>query len=302
MTAVRQVLPDKILFVTRSCVGRQHLLHGCKEVNETFEYLLAVASGEFNIRLVAYVVMSNHTHIVCHDPDGRLPAFNERLNGLVARSVNSFRGRSGAFWEAEQVNVAELADREIVMEKVAYTLANPTLAGLVERGEEWIGLRSRAEDYERPRVVSRPEIPFFENGTMPETAVLQLWVPPSHAHMTPSEFGSLVTAAAGTVEQEAREAVRGRGGRFMGPTRLRALSWRRVATTARERGRGRVIKPTVLATTRDVRKAVLARMRAFCQDYRRALTAFREGIREVLFPDGTYWLRVHLGIATAPPP
>ena len=302
MTAARQVLPDKTHLVTRVCVGRQHLLHGGRVVNATIEYLLALGCARFGLELCGYVFMSNHLHIVVHDPYGRLPQFTEFLHGLLARALNSVRGRRGAFWEAEQVNVAELADGEKVLDKIAYAMANPTRAGLVERGEDWIGPRSRPEDYLRPRTIERPNLPFFADGTLPESVELRLCVPPSHAHLTPEEFAAEVAARAEEKEAEARADVKRQGRRFLGPVRLRALDWRRAATTLQAHGAGRVIKPTVLASDKATRNAVLARIKLFRHEYAIARAAFRSGDTGVLFPAGTYHVVVHLGARAHPPP
>jgi REP element-mobilizing transposase RayT len=41
------------------------------------------------------VVMSNHVHLVCHDPDGRIIELTEHFHKMSARSLNAHRGR----WE-----------------------------------------------------------------------------------------------------------------------------------------------------------------------------------------------------------
>jgi hypothetical protein len=46
-----------------------------------------------------------------------------------------------------------------------------------------------------------------------------------------------------------------------------------------------------------VRNEALARLRAFLGDYREAWEARREGLAALLFPAGTYQLRVEHGVA-----
>ena len=48
------------------------------------------------------------------------------------------------------------------------------------------------------------------------------------------------------------------------------------------------------------RKAAIARLRKFRADYREAMDRWVGGDREVLFPSGTYWMRVNHGAAVAP--
>jgi hypothetical protein len=43
----------------------------------------------------------------------------------------------------------------------------------------------------------------------------------------------------------------------------------------------------------------LLRLKEFVAEYREALRKFRSGARKVVFPEGTYLLRVSLGVACA---
>jgi putative transposase len=60
----------------------------------------------------------------------------------------------------------------------------------------------------------------------------------------------------------------------------------------------RVVIPTVAAKDPTARKALLAIQTAFRSAYRRALDAWKSGVRDVVFPPGTWWMRVHHGVAT----
>jgi len=48
---------------------------------QIFTYCLAVAAKKAGILVHAIVVISNHYHIVCSDPKGRLPEFNINPGG-----------------------------------------------------------------------------------------------------------------------------------------------------------------------------------------------------------------------------
>jgi hypothetical protein len=63
----------------------------------------------------------------------------------------------------------------------------------------------------------------------------------------------------------------------------------------------RGLNPRVAAADRWERIAALLQLKAFLRAYRRAWQQFRAGVRDVLFPAGTYRLRVQLRLACAPP-
>jgi hypothetical protein len=64
----------------------------------------------------------------------------------------------------------------------------------------------------------------------------------------------------------------------------------------------RRVVPTVAAKDSLALRAMLAVHREFRCAYRAALRAWRAGLREVTFPFGTWWMRVHHAVACAPPP
>jgi putative transposase len=158
MTMPRQVLPGTTYLITRRCAQRQFLLRPSDETNAIFLYVLAVAAQRFGILVHAFCVLSNHFHLVLTDPDARLPAFEQYLDALVARAVNALLGRCESFWAPASYSAVALLAPEDIVEKVAYTLANPVAAGLVRRGRDWPGLWSAPEqlgttlaDIPRPR-------------------------------------------------------------------------------------------------------------------------------------------------------
>jgi hypothetical protein len=68
---------------------------------------------------------------------------------------------------------------------------------------------------------------------------------------------------------------------------------------AREPRRG--LNPRVAARNKWRRIETLQRLKAFVANYREALRRYVDGDRSVLFPAGTYWMRVRLGALCAGP-
>ena len=291
MTAPRQVLKGSTYLVTRRCSQRQFLLKPSETTNGIFKYVLAVAAVRYHIKVHAYCVLSNHFHLVVTDPLGRLPAFAQMLASLVARALNASWGRWESFWAPSSYSAVRLEGPEAVLEKAAYTLANPVAAHLVRRGQEWPGLWSAPEKVgTRAEVVQRPEVFFDPSGEMPESETLELVAPKGFD--SAEEFGEKLRMRLTELEEKAARDGRG----FLGVRRV-------LAQRHTDRPEGweprRNLKPRVAAVDKWKRVEALARVTEFVKAYREALERFRQGARDVIFPRGTYLLRITLGVRCA---
>jgi putative transposase len=287
MTAPRQVLPGTTYLVTRRCIRREFLLRPSKVTNQVLLYLLALGARRYGIQVHAYCVMSNHYHLVVTDPGAQLPAFLQFLDGLAGRAINALLGQDDVFWGSDSYSAVTLTGRRDVVDKTAYTLANPVAAGLVRSGHRWPGLWSdlRVGD----QLVPRPRHFFDPKGGLPETVPLKLTTPPGFAK---EEFQEQVRAALAEREAEAGRRVAG----FLGVARV--LKQRVRARPRRAERRGQ-LNPRVAARDQWRRIEALGRLVEFLADYRAALRAWRGGEKSVLFPAGTYEMRVSYGAACA---
>jgi putative transposase len=295
MTAPRQILPGTTYLVTRRCAQRQFLLRPSALTNSIFLYVLAVAAQRFGMRVHAYCVLSNHFHLIVTDPDARLPAFEQYLDSLVARAMNASLGRWESFWAPSSYSAVALDSPTDILNKTAYVLANPVAAGLVRRGCEWPGLWSAPERIGGPPLTAqRPSTFFKPNGLMPEQAELALTVPPGFdsAH----EFRDRVLEALDAVEERAqRERARDCRG-FLGAVKVLAL--KPLARPAPGEAH-RKLSPRIAACDKWKRVEALSRLVGFIRRYRDAWQARRAGRQGVLFPPGTYLLRIAHGVPCA---
>jgi REP element-mobilizing transposase RayT len=288
MTLPRQVLPGSTYLVTRRCSERRFFLRPSAKTNAIFRYVLAVAASQNEIEVHAYCVLSNHFHLIVTDPYGRLPDFHRVLDGLVARATNALLGRRESFWDPDSYNATRLEDAEAVLEKMAYVLANPVAAGLVRRSADWLGLWSdpRLVDGD-PVVVERPDGFFRTDGPMPAVARLCLKRPPGCEER--EAFVTRILRRLRDEEDSAATRVAGEGRSFLGVAW--ALAQKPSARPAPEDPRRR-IRPRIATRNLERRVAALRRLREFAQAYREAFDAWTGGVREVLFPLGTWLMRV----------
>jgi REP-associated tyrosine transposase len=296
MTAPRQILPGATYLLTRRCLERRFFLKPSPRTNATFRYLLAASAAKHGILLHAYCVLSNHVHLVLTDPDGHLPAFKRDLDGMVARAVNAQLGRRDYFWERGSYNAVTLEDHAAVVEKIVYVLANPVAAGLVRRASEWPGLwsgpapaRGGAERIERPAWF------FRETGPLPGEAPLQLHLPPGFA--SASEFLAVVTPLLRDAEDRAAATLGAAGRSFLGAARVQAQH--PDAHPPPEDPRPR-LRPRFASRDPALRMLAIERLRRFLQGHAEALDDWRAGQRSVVFPAGTYLMRVVHSAVCAP--
>lgn len=283
MTAPRQVRKGTTSFVTRKCLFGMFLLRPGKLVNQIFGYLLARAASLTGIEVHAFCVMANHYHLVVTDPDARLPEFHQYLDGLLARAINALYGRWDTFWKAGSYNAVVIETPEDILDKCAYVLANPVAAGLVRRARKWPGLWSDPVDIGRTLRFDLPSHFFKDDGYMPKQVELELTVPAGFA--SAEAFQAQLES-----ELEAREAkAASERTSVLGVARILK---QRVFDRPRTREPRRALRPRFAAKDPGRRRDLAHRLKEFLAGYREALQAWRDGKRDVVFPDGTYQMRV----------
>jgi putative transposase len=91
----------------------------------------------------------------------------------VARSFNVMLQRGENFWATDSLCLVELVNRSDIVDKLAYTLANPVAAGLVGRARSWGGVTSWHAMHSGDVIsVNRPNV--FYRKCMPAKAELRL--------------------------------------------------------------------------------------------------------------------------------
>ena len=229
--------------------------------------------------------MGNHYHLVVTDTLGVLPVFAECLNKLVAKCMNAMRGRWENFWASEPVSYVRLLDDEAVIDKIAYTLCNPVQAALVERGDQWPGLRlGRPGSYR----VRRPRKFFREAGPMPASIELELTTPPI-GELPAREAQRHIDRVVAEREIEVRDRVRASGRQFLG---RRAVIEQNPFASPTTREIRRELSPQVASRNKWLRIETLFQCVEFAKQYSEALMAWCREQRDAVFPAGTYLMRV----------
>jgi len=309
MTLPRRILPGQTLLVTRRCARRCFFFKPTTRALKIMAYCLAHAVSRFSVQIHALFWSTTHYHLVLTDPLGELPAFMHCLDTNLARSMNAHLGRGESFFAPDSYSKVELATTEAVLEKLVYVSVQAVKDGLVRRPERWPGIHSLAADLGKwTFTAERPNFYFRSEGTkerpaLPEVASFEVTIPPGFEDMTPDAFRAMLSER---VEAElqaiyARRKAEGRR-RFMGVRAVMAQNARDAAgdvfpkfeqnpTIACGRGQG------------ELRAQLLRQLTAWRGEYRRAWERWRRGEGDVVFPAGTYQMRVFYFVrsGTSPP-
>jgi REP element-mobilizing transposase RayT len=303
----RPVYEDDCIFITRRVHGREFRLLQTPQTKELVGYVLSVLVARYGIEICAVCVMSNHWHAQIYDPLGNVSSFTRDFHHFVTKGLNEAYGDEGSMWDSAQTSHVHPEEPDDVIGRIAYAMANPVKAGIVKNIKDYPGICLR---WPQPAVkFVRPDLQFFGGKrkkkkkrkaiAWPETATLQLHRPHGFSEVEEPDLEELIEARVKTVEAEARK----KGRTFLGVSGLLAQS--RYARPAKkkpdEKPEG-AINPRVACRDAWRRVERLQLNRYFVDELARCRKAFLAGDRDVVFPHGTYKMRIHHGVNVAPPP
>jgi REP element-mobilizing transposase RayT len=300
MTKARCVLKGKTYLFTRSTVAQLMLLRPDPDVTHLLLYLLAVNCDLFKMQFHAVCAMSNHIHLILTDTGARFPEFFQAFNAEVTMALQRIRGFEGPLWDHRRLSAVSLETPQAVVEKIAYVLANPVRADLVEHAHEWPGAKVVVDELGRGEIrVERPKFYFDPNNSKwPEVATLAIELPPTVDANGADGFRHAVAAEIKHVEDAARERRREQQQVVLGAEEAKTISPQ--AQPAKKRPRGQ--RSPTFAVGRgqsEARKAAILAHREFLIHYRRALEQWKAGNHEAVFPEGTWKMRVLYRARTA---
>lgn len=251
--------------------------------------------------LHAITLMSTHYHLVVTDTRGLHPVFTRRLNRLFANFTKVHRAWSGEVFNAAGPSVVTLHTPEAVLDKIAYTLANPVAAGAVRKAHEWPGVTTRLEQMGNTSSrVQRPSKYFSENCALPKEVRLSFSIPAALAESGAEATRTALKHALQEHEDTARQQLQRLGWQLLGPRRCLTVSPYKRATAYEVFGSRNPTFATKGSGKRGFLNAV-AILRTFRSAYRDALIQWRRGVRKVMFPAGTWLMQVaHGACCTAP--
>lgn len=241
--------------------------------------------------------MSNHIHVVATDIYGERPRFMELLDAELAKAASSLIGRWGGFWEpGRSYSAVELLDEDSVVDKLAYTLANPVSSFLVRRARRWPGSTSASVRFDDVVDAPRPDIPYYANSCQPPSYSFRLEVPRGLDEL---ECHQRVWARVRAIEKQAEVELRTSNRKFIGAKRvLRQDPYDSPSSWEKRRG----LNPTFASRDKWARIEATQRNRNWLSAYIKAFDAWRGGNRDAVFPTGTWLMARRYACACVPAP
>jgi hypothetical protein len=306
MTMPRDARPGVVWFATRRATRRHHLFSPDKQglVAAIYWFVTAIYALRCGIRVHMVQVMSTHIHEVLTDVHGNLSRFFELRNRALVNALKVILPWPEELLSKTPANWVECPDAATVLHAMAYTAANCVAAGLVRTPSKWPGAKTLPEEVGRRVVRARRPNHYLraDNPQWPDEVELRIEMPALLEEAYGSQDAARAALAAETAKlvKQAHEknATTGRG--YAGAKRVLASSHTRRANTPEPYGSR---NPTFAARgNAELAARLAARRRAFRAAYHRAWTEWSQGNRNVVFPFGTYKMRVVFNARCHPPP
>ena len=150
-----QNLPGALHFVTANFLNRLPIFKD-KACCESFISTLTTLLDEWPCKLIAYVLMPDHTHFIVNPRDGRIKEFTGKLKSLsaiaIVKEAHDIRFEvdsegSHLVWQ-DSFKATPLWSAWMIWQKINYIHANPVKARLVKsaRDYRWSSFRAFYSD------------------------------------------------------------------------------------------------------------------------------------------------------------
>ena len=147
--AKRHYLPGHVWHITHRCHKKEFLLKLVKD-RQRWLYWLFEAKKRYGLRILNYMVTSNHVHLLVLNGVERdtIPRSIQLIAGRTGQEYNQRKNRNGAFWEY-RYHATAVQTNEHLFKCITYIDLNMVRAGVVKHPRQWI--QSGYNEIQRPR-------------------------------------------------------------------------------------------------------------------------------------------------------
>lgn len=177
--ANRIFLPGHAWHITHRCHQREFLLKFAED-RRRWRYWLFEATKRYSLRVLDYIVTSNHIHLLVLDRgEGEIAKSMQLIAGRTAQDYNRRKGRKGAYWEDRYHATA--ADTDGYLARcMRYIDLNMVRAGVVAHPLDWdvSGYREIQQPPTRYRIIDQDALlDLLNTSTFQDLQALQRnWV------------------------------------------------------------------------------------------------------------------------------
>ena len=283
--------------LTNGSLHQIFVLKPDEEVNKIILGLLAKMAWRYRVEIFAFCFMSNHFHILARSRTLQLHLFMRDFQSALAVKLNQHWGRTGTFW-ARRYTAIKVLDDETMVDRLRYTVCNPSESNLVRHPNEWPGLCSwdihKAGEPMWGEVVNRKLYWKLkrrkENKYKPDWKIVEMATerfPLEMAKLSPWENLDDEAYHEKIVEvchNHAGDLAKARRKPCLGAQKVLAQHWSDQPKKTRKRNSPR---PLCHGGSPDERKKYRKTRRDTTGAYRTAVKWLRKGRTGVTFPDGT---------------
>lgn len=140
MRPLRFLLPNHLVEVTSRTIHGRLLLRPDHPTCDLIKGVLGRAQARYRMRIVAFVFLSNHFHLLLlPESPQQLALFMAYLASNVAREVGRVRGWREKFWSRRYRAITVSDEDAAQIERLRYVLAHGAKEGLVAKPRDWPG-------------------------------------------------------------------------------------------------------------------------------------------------------------------
>ena len=135
--ANRHYIPGYVWHVTHRCHKKEFLLNFDRDKRNWIKWLFE-AKKRYGLRVLNYMVTSNHVHLMVSDNGDRerIPRSIQLLASRVGQGYNQRKKRKGAFWE-DRYHATAVSFDDHLSKCMVYIDMNMVRAGVVNHPSEW---------------------------------------------------------------------------------------------------------------------------------------------------------------------
>jgi putative transposase len=297
MSRPRPVFAGDVIHLQRRTRDGRFFLVPHPQTVELVQYAYAISAVRHGLVLHAVCIMSNHVHVIATDPHGRHPEFTQYAHRIIALGLKRMHDIEGPVWQEGGASVQRLVGTVALTEALAYVRINPVAAGLVRNEGIHPGVFGAAENAPLAvftRHLTRPLCLGVES-CLPKVATFECRPP----DVLVDELGVMGAEAviAEAIARHRDDAIEHRTAQKLGFLGLKRVLAADVWTRPTRPPKGAGFEPTFKGVAADAIHIARAALVAFRKAYAEAMAAFRLGVRDVIFPPGTYLMRRRMGCA-----
>ena len=277
-------------------------------VRQGYLFALGMAQAKTGVLVHHGTLLPNHSHLTVTPTEANLPEFVRRLNREASCFLKAYLSQRGYeapanVWDDRDPHCMRLVGAGAMLAWLVYEHVNCVAAGLVRDVAEYPGWVS---DFGAMKhsviVVDKPNLYFGRR--CPRQIELTLSPPPLLTQVYSGDIDKLVYDLEVMARSYQRQ-VRRQMGPALGPDAVKRLQpWAEPRTPREPRGlRVPQFKVGGGDDARPLRRRCAMEQRAFRQRYAEDRRRYREGDTSVVFPYGTYGMRLTHGVRVedAPP-